>query len=87
MVLASVESREWTREDKSSGLRAAFHSEFLASRCFSDISDYAPLLELLAMGKGGERSWMDDVGAGTERFQFPRSLSPSFYFPRTAGAL
>lgn len=53
-----------------------FHSEFLASRRFSDISDYAPVLELL--GKERERSWMDDVGAGVGQFQFPRSLSPGF---------
>lgn len=47
------------REDKSSGLRAVFHSEFLASRRFSDISDYAPVLELLAMGKGEKGAgWM-----------------------------
>lgn len=45
-------------EDKSSGPRPVSHPKFLVSRCFSDISDCVPVLELLGMGKGRGGSWV-----------------------------
>lgn len=55
-----------------------FHPKFFVSKCFSDISDYVPMLELLRKGNGRGGSWIDDMGAGTEQVQFLRALSPWF---------
>lgn len=75
-----VEDQEWMREafpnSQKTGDQAAdqcyIPTSWLHAHCFHDISDFASVLELLGMGKGGGGSGISDVGAGREQFQFPR---------------